>query len=738
MRRTGTASLKLLVILAALLPSRSMVAQDDSTTPARILEIPLVEEMPRIDGRLDDAVWRDAARVTDFIQTEPLAGEPASQPTEVYVAFTKDALLIGARLRDRDASAIVANEYRRDSNLEADDSFEVFLDTYRDRRNAYYFATNPVGVQWDGMVRNEGAVLNWEWDGVWHVVSTRDDGGWVAELAIPFSTLRFRPDDPGGWGMNFGRRVARFRERSYWSPIERDWGYNGQWRISEYGTLTGITGISSRGRLQIKPYALSGFEHDLSDPPNDADLRYDVGLDTKVAVTNTLMADFTVNTDFAQVEADQEQVNLTRFPLFFPEKREFFLENAGLFHVGELARFDEPPATMLFFSRRIGLYDDEYEVPIIAGARLTGKLGRYDIGAFDIITKETKIDEDTVVPQTNFAAFRLRRDLFARSSVGALVLSKSPADEGSSNQVVAADADLAPSPNTRIHGFAAKSFTPGLTGSSHALGVDATWETDRAMALGSYVDIGDDFNSEMGFLQRTGIRKLRGNAFVSPRPDFGNIRQIYMGIDHSYITDREGQLESQFNHIGPYLIFNNGAMLFGGWTNIAEGLTEPFEIRDGVDIPVGTYRFNQGIVQYMGDRSRMVSFNGGANIGGFFNGKIRSFNIAGRVKPHRRLEVSVEYFRNHVDLPIEDGRFDTNLLVTRAIFAFSSRAYLRGLIQYNSDDEKAGANILFRYTYRPGADIFVVYNDERDTGASRWPITERELLVKMTFYWVPL
>ena len=332
----------------------------------------------------------------------------------------------------------------------------------------------------------------------------------------------------------------------------------------------------------------------------------------------------------------------------------------------------------------------------------------------------------------------MRRDIFARSSVGALVLAKSPADEGSSNQVVAADANIAPNPNTRFHGFAAKSFTSGLTGSSHAVGVDGNWQSDKGLASGSYVDIGDDFNSEMGFLQRTGIRKVRGSAYVSPRPNFGGIRQVFMGIDQTYITDREGRLESQFNNIGPFLIFNNGAILFGGWMNIAEGLTEPFEIRDGVDIPIGTYRFNQGVVQYMGDRSRKISFNAGTAIGGFYNGKIRSFNLAGRVKPHRRLEVTLEYSRNHVDLPIEGGRFDTNLMVTRAIFAFSSRAYLRGLIQYNSDDERAGANVLFRYTYRPGADIFVVYNDARDTGASRWPIMERELLVKMTFYWVPL
>ncbi len=725
----------LILAAAALAASPAPVMGQTESGPPSVTA-PFVLGAPDIDGRLDDAFWQNAAQITNFIQTEPRNGEPSTQKTLVYIAYNANALLIGARLEDTESSRIAANEYRRDADLEADDAFEIFLDTFRDRRNAFYFATNPAGAQLDALIRNEGAVLNFEWDGIWDVGSTRDEGGWTAEIAIPFSTLRFRPENTDGWGANFGRRIARNRERSYWTPIDRDLGFDTEWRASEYGTLRGITRVQPRGRLQLKPYVLGGVEHDLLDEPDDADFRRDVGIDAKVAVTSTLMADFTVNTDFAQVEADQEQVNLTRFPLFFPEKREFFLENAGLFHVGEFGRFEEPPATMLFFSRRIGLYDDEYEVPILAGARLTGKVGSYDIGVFDIVTRETLIDEDTLVPQTNFAAARVKRDILSRSSVGALVLSKSPADEGASNQVMAADATIAPNPNTRFHGFVSKSFTSGLTGSDHALGVDGNWESDKGFVSGSYVDIGDNFNSEMGFLQRTGIRKVRGSAMVSPRPGKLGIRQLWMGIDHIYITDREGRLESQVNNIGPFIMFNNGAFLFAGWLNFGEGLTEPFEIRDDVEIPIGTYRFNQGAVQYMGDRSRSVSFVAGANWGGFYNGRIRSFNVATQLRPHRRLSVQLQYFRNHVDLPIEGGKFVTNLGVFRALFAFSPKAYVRGLFQYNDDDQEAGANVLFRYTYRPGADIFVVFNEERDTDAVGWNVTNREFLVKMTFYFV--
>jgi hypothetical protein len=733
-RKRVHTSLSYLVVAAAAALSSTASATSQIPSEPRSVSIPLVIGAPDIDGHLDDAVWQSAARVTDFIQTEPSNGEPSTQRTVVFIAYNTHALLIGARLEDTDSSRIAANEYRRDADLEADDAFEVFLDTFRDRRNAFYFATNPAGAQRDALVRNEGAVLNYEWDGIWDVASSRDAGGWTTEISIPFSTLRFRAGSTDGWGVNFGRRIARNRERSYWTPIDRDWGFDSEWRASAYGTLKGLAQARPRGRLQIKPYVLGGLEHDLLDEPNDADFRRDVGLDAKVAVTSTLMADFTVNTDFAQVEADQEQVNLTRFPLFFPEKREFFLENAGLFHVGELTRFEEPPATLLFFSRRIGLYDDEYEVPILAGARLTGKIGATDIGVFDIVTRETQIDEDIFVPQTNFAAARVKRDILSRSSVGALVLSKSPADEGASNQVVAADATIAPNQNTRFHGFASKSFTSGLSGSDHALGVDGNWESDKGFVSGSYVDIGDNFNSEMGFLQRTGIRKVRGTAMVSPRPGKLGIRQLWMGMDHIYITDREGKLESQANNIGPFIMFENGAFLFAGWLNLAEGLTEPFEIRDGVEIPVGTYRFNQGVIQYMGDRSRVISANAGVVWGGFFDGRIRSFNIAGQLRPHRRLAVQIQYFRNHVDLPLEGGNFVTNLGIARALFAFSPKAYIRGLFQYNDDDQEARANILFRYTYRPGADIFVVLNEERDTDVVGWNVTNRELLVKMTFY----
>lgn len=692
------------------------------------------DDAPRIDGVFDEAFWQQAAIATDFIQTEPNAGEPATQKTEVRVFYTDDTLFIGARLHDTEPDRIVGTEYRRDALLEAEDSFEIFLDTFKDGRNAFYFATNPVGARLDGLMRNEGAVLNLEWDGVWEVAAVRDESGWTAEFSIPFNVLRFSPDRESGWGVNFGRRVARTREESYWAFISPDWGFAAKWRASAYGELVGLGEMTSGGRLKLKPYALASGERDYEEDSSDETITG--GLDAKIALSSALNLDITVNTDFAQVESDQAQVNLTRFPLFFPERREFFLENAGLFRIGEVTRPFEPPATLLFFSRRIGLSEDGDEIPIIGGARLTGKLGGTEIGAFHIVTNDINID-DEYFPETGFSSVRVKQDIFARSSVGGMFLNKTPADEGSSNQMATVDLNLAPSSNTSINAFVAKSRTPGLDGADHAASVHADWVTDVASIYGDYVDVGEDFNSEMGFVPRTDIRKYRAQAFWSPRPGKLEIRQIFLGNNHVYITDRNGELESQLNTLGPWVLFENGSILSVQWEYSAEGLKEPFEIRDDVEIPIGEYHFNRGNIGFNFDQSRRVAPNAFYSNGGFYNGTLRTIGAGVDTRPHNKLRLSAFYLRNDVSLPIDGGEFTTNLFIFRGIVAFSSDAYVRALVQYNDDAEETLANVLFRYTYRPGSDLFVVYNEDRDNaGSSSFP-KHRELIVKLTFYSVP-
>ena len=303
-----------------------------------VVEATLVEELPVTDGRLDEEVWAVAGRVGGFIQTEPQNGEPATMPTEVLIAYTREALLIGARMADPDPAAVVSREYRRDANLDSDDNFMVVLDTYHDHRSAFFFSTNAVGTRQDGLVQGEGGDVNNEWDGVWSVGSRRTESGWTTEMVIPFETLRF-PQGTPEFGINFGRQVARSREQSFWAPMDTGWGFNAMWRISAYGVLHGMEHADPGGRIKLKPFGVAGLSEDAGERDPSADL----GLDAKIALSSNLNLDLTVNTDFAQVEADEQQVNLTRFELFFPEKREFFLENAGLFQVGEVTRPFDPP-----------------------------------------------------------------------------------------------------------------------------------------------------------------------------------------------------------------------------------------------------------------------------------------------------------------------------------------------------------------------------------------------------------
>lgn len=703
------------------------------------IEARFTEEIPRIDGRLDEALWTTAQVATGFVQSEPRPGEPAERETEVLVAYTRDHLLIGARLRDDEPSRIVATEYRRDAMLMSEDSFEVFLDTFRDRRNAFYFATNAVGARLDGLVRGEGAALNFEWDGVWDVAATVDDRGWVVEMAIPFNTLRFDAKSDEGWGVNFGRSVARTREESYWSPISADWGFSAKYRVSSYRELHGLDQAEPGGRVKLKPYGLEGASRDYDEP--DDELELTGGLDAKLALSSALNLDLTVNTDFAQVESDQEQVNLTRFSLFYPEKREFFLENAGLFRTGEVTRPFEPAQTLLFFSRRIGLSEDGDEIPILGGARLTGRLGPAEVGAFHIVTEETALEEE-FVPRTSFSALRVKQDVFSRSAIGAMLLQKEPATEGEpsgsgANRVVAADFQLSYAENAEVQGFFAKSDTPSLEGSDHAAAVHANWVTDAASVYGDFADFGEDFNSEMGFVPRTGIRKYRLNTYWSPRPHALGVRQIFLGNDHIYIEDEDGDLETQTNLFGPYLVFDNGSILSGEWLYEAEGLKEPFEIRDGVEIPIGDYRFNRFNAGYIGDQSRRIAPTVTFSGGGFYGGTLQSLSVSLDTKPHPRVRASVSYLRNDVEIPIEGGDFITNLLVLRSVIAFSPNAFVRALLQFNDDSREALANVLFRYSYRPGSDLFVVYNEERDTFGGDSAPRKRELLVKITFYVVP-
>ena len=694
----------------------------------RVLDAPFVEELPIADGRLDEEVWALAAVADGFIQTEPTPGAPAVLATEVRIAYTSDALLIGARLRDDEPDAVVAREYRRDANLESDDNFMVVLDTYHDHRSAFFFTTNAVGTRQDGLVQNEGSAINNEWDGVWSVGSRRTEEGWATELVIPFETLRFPRGTPE-FGVNFGRQVARTREQSFWAEIDPDWGFNAMWRVSAYGVLRGLEAADPGGRIKLKPFGVAG----VAGEPEERDAVADIGLDAKVALSSNLNLDVTVNTDFAQVEADEQQVNLTRFELFFPEQREFFLENAGLFQVGEVTRPFEPPETLLFFSRRIGLSEDGDIVPIVGGARISGKLGATDVGAFHIRQEAF----DGVSPATGFSALRLRRDVLSRSSVGLFALDRTESGGEESHRLAAADFSWAWSGFSTLSGFVARSSTPGVEGRQSAFSLHGEATNDRWNLFANFTDIGEGFRSEMGFVPRTGVRKIRVDGMWSPRIGRYGIRQIFVGPNLVRITEPDGAIQTENIGFGPFILFDDGSQLFFEVTRNTEGLSESFELRDGVVIEEGEYRTRDVMAMLNTSESRRISLSLFAMNNGFFDGRLRVISPGVAFRPHPRLRVGVNYSRSEIRLPREGGHFNTNLIVLRGLVALSPNAFARGLLQWNDDEDDFSGNMQFRWTYRPGSDLFVVYNERRPFGPGSGGPTHRELLAKLTWYWIP-
>ena len=468
-----------------------------------------VEEGPTIDGRLDEVAWIAAAVIDDFVQQEPSEGDPATERTVVRLIYDANALYVGVEAYDSQPDGVIATEKRRDSQrLFDEDNFQLILDTFHDRRSGYMFVTSPLGAKLEQQVAEEGeggfrgtnsSNINVNWDGVWDVVARRTHDGWVAEIAIPMVTLRFPRAEQQVWGVNFMRNIRRKNEQVFWAPISKEYSLT---RVSRAGTMSGIGAVTRGMDLRVTPYVLSGGKQERVDAGLDGSGFGDVGLDVKYGVASGLNLDLTLNTDFAQVEVDEQQVNLTRFPLFFPEKRDFFLENAGMFSVGVRSGFGR--TADLFFTRRIGLSDGGQPIPIIGGARLTGKVDRHNIAVMNITTQEAFGQ-----PGENFFVGRYSRDILARSKVGTLVINKDAVSGGPHyNRTFAADTTLALHRNLTMTGFIAKTETPGISTGQMAGYARGTWLSPAWHLFGEYIDLQDNFNPEVGFVPRVGIPHL--------------------------------------------------------------------------------------------------------------------------------------------------------------------------------------------------------------------------------------
>jgi hypothetical protein len=687
-----------------------------------------------LDGRLDERVWLDAIPASGFVQREPQEGKPSTEPTEVKVLYDDSNLYFGIICHDDEPGRIVANEMRRDAELRNEDFTDIIIDTYNDHRNAFYFSVNPLGSRRDALIRDEGGSINRQWDGIWDAKTARGPDGWTVEVAIPFHTLRFTKETKQIWGINFGRSVARKREESYWTPILRDYGFYGRMKVSYFGHLVGLEGIRQGEMVQAMPYIIGGGNKTDASAPFKGTV--DAGLDMKIRLTSNVTADLTVNTDFAQVESDQEQFNLTPYSLFFPEKREFFLEGADIFRIGERASEFNMGSTLLFFSRTIGLSADGREVPVLGGAKITGKAGKYDLGILDILTGSTSYLDDynerVDIGRTNYSVFRLKRDVFEKSSIGVIAMSKDPLSGGSTNRTAGLDFNLTLGQNFKTDGFLARTFTPGLRSDDWAGNLNASYADDFWDLGFAYMDIGENFNAEMGFVPRTDIQKFKLNAGVGPRPHFLGLRQSFFMNDVTYIQDHSGRVLGRELFNGVYNSFQNGSQLFVGYSQNFEYLEDDFEISTDVIIPAGGYKFNNFMLMFNSDRSRGVALGGHFRLGEYYNGHLASIEGQAYLRLTRNFTAELRLDRNQFNLPVTGGKFASNIFSGRFVYAFSPDLFAKAYVQWNGSEKLLLGNFLIRWIYKPGANIYFIYNENRILGRSGY-LEDRTVMIKASF-----
>jgi hypothetical protein len=735
-------------------------------------------QAPSIDGRLDDASWAAGQPISGFVQREPFEGQPASERTEVRVLFDEEALYVGAWLYDREPSAIVLGTTLRDASLSDTDAFILVFDTYLDHENGFVFGTTPSGIEYDGQITDEGGGaasgggggrgggggggggglggrqqggsgggFNLNWDGAWEVATTTDGQGWYAEFRIPFATLRYAQGGEQTWGVNFSRSIRRRNEESLWAPVPRQYSL---YRVSLAGTLNQFE-APSRRLITVTPYMLGDAFHDYTLATPSAECAGSggrtfcgarMGADAKIGLTQSITLDATLNTDFAQAEVDDQQVNLTRFPLFFPEKRSFFLENAGTFSVGSGRQAE------LFFSRRIGLSAGGV-VPIRAGARLTGRAGGLQLGLLNIQTgywDALNHGSGTLQPpgvDNNFGVVRVVKEYANRTQLGGIFVSRFNTDDtGDHNLTYGLDGTLGIGQSLNLDAWGSITSTPGISSGDYAFSGGADYrDRDWEFALG-YHQVGDGFNPEVGFLSRSDYRSVNARALRHIRfPNVPWFREIRPHTSWSEFWDMEGFSESRLIHIDNHFEFANGAFFQLPGLNITgEGLRQPFTIRqtqqDTIIIPAGSYNNLDWQFRANTNTSAPLSASIGWDWGGFYNGT--RFGPNGSITYRFQDQLVMSFRVNYFDVELNDtDEFTTAVVGLTGTYSFTPRVYLATQIQYNDDTENLSANVRFGWLDTAGTGLYVVYNDTEhygslvSTGLASGP-QQRQLIIKYT------
>ena len=695
----------------------------------------LLNSNPVIDGNvLSDEVWMSVPALNKMIQTKPRFGDESSERTEIRIAFANSILYLGVVCFDSSPSTLVVSDSKRDADLNNDDSFLFIIDTYNDQQNGFLFGTNSSGTEYDAQIDNEGSG-NWtsarqqggviggtnkNWDASWVVKTEVGDYGWSAEFAIPLNSLRFSVGDNKTWGINFQRNISKNHEVSFWAPLPLGFGFDIK-RVSLAGKMNELQ-LKKPGNLKLLPYVLTQGTHNSVDKENSLD--FDFGADIKYSITPSLTLDLTYNTDFAQAEVDKQQVNLDRFNLFFPEKRAFFLENAGQFSIGS------PGAVDLFFSRRIGISGNGSVVPIIGGSRLSGKIGQTNVGFLSMFTDDV---EGLSIDKQNYTVTRINHNFSkSRSSIGGAYISRSALGDNSHdyNRVIALDGIWGIGKKAKITSFISKSYTPGIELNNHAFQLSANYDWNFWRLMAAYTEVGEGFNPEVGYLEREKgfkkseflvfrtIRMNEESKFLEARPHIMN---------RSY-WDFEGNLVTSYTHIDNHWVWKNGLEIHTGINLSKEWVHEEFKISE-LKISEGNYNHSEIAIVYITNSNKKVSLNGRSVIGGYFGGNRISNNVTLNVRSGNKFNSS--FFINSNILKLDNGNLNAILSGARLSYSFTPRMFLQSLIQYNNVSNLLSVNARFGLLKNANTGLFVVLNILKDDDLLDY-INNQRLTVKYT------
>ena len=738
------------------LEAQSQTGSTDAATASLVQKVLVAErsgEAPILDGDvLNDAAWADAMPVSGFLQSTPNEGEPATERTEVRVIFTEDTVYFGVVCYDRDPASIIVSDSRRDSSMNDADSFQMVLDTFNDQQNGFVFGTTPAGQEYDGQVVNEGegrggfrtggaggfsrgsgGGFNLNWDGAWQVRTAISDIGWSIEFAIPFRTIRYGDQIDQEWGVNFQRTIRRRNEAAFWAPLPRQYNL---YRVSMAGLLEGVEAPVGLSRnLQFTPYVIGELVKRDADTRDTTLAVGDWGGDVKYSVTSGLTLDATYNTDFSQVEVDDQQINLDRCNLLFPEKRPFFLENAGLFAVNNAgpASGRNMGQTELFFSRRIGISDSGTQIPILAGARMSGKMtNNTTVGLLNMQTEAV----DGLATANNFSVARLRRELPNRSNFGGIFVNRQgtgglvrPDDY---NRSYAVDGRWGIGQNGTVQGFVGRTQTPGLTGRDHALNFSGQYDSEMWRVISGYQENGEDFNPEVGFLRRrNGFRKFDFGLNNTSRPNgFLGFQELRPHMSFTRFWNFDGVMETTYlhNHFdGEFTDSSSGGV---SYDVRQERVFEAFNI-SGIQVLPGRYDFNETQWSFRYNRSAPVSYSMSVAHGGFFGGKIITVRPSIRARYSETFNMSLSYSRNDIDLPL--GSTITNLTSIRAAYNVSPRVFIQSLVQHNDSADLWSVNFRFGWLQDANTGLFLVYSETEGIGDIIPNGAGRSLILKYSY-----